>query len=338
MRLDIVEGRLPESATFAGTPLYFERPLPVVGAVRAGRYWLRAGDGGVVGDSHHGARIFAPDAEWLETGTFLRTLFPLSLLFPLAERGLFYAHGAMVVDPDGQGWLLVGEGGAGKSTTAYGLVRRGWSYVADDAVLLRYRAGGVEALSFLDEFHLSPGLAPTFPELEFEPALRAHPRKGIVALDRLFPARHRPAARPDILVALVRGRARAQVERGALVQVFVNENPLIFVAASRPHLALLTRLVRSCQVLEARVDRALLDDPVAVLTGRLRRVTRLAGDGDRGEPARGCGLLRNGGGAINRERGSRTRALVPSGAVALGCGLRADGGAARRQTPSRAAG
>jgi hypothetical protein len=68
----------------------------------------------------------------------------LKLLRPL---GVFSLHAAAVVSTDDRGMLMVGAPGSGKSTLALGLLRRGWSYLTDDAVLLRQQLDVVEALA-----------------------------------------------------------------------------------------------------------------------------------------------------------------------------------------------
>jgi hypothetical protein len=55
---------------------------------------------------------------------------------------------------DGGGLLLVGASGSGKSTLAIGLIRAGWRYLSDDAVLLRHGSQGVEALACRRSFYV----------------------------------------------------------------------------------------------------------------------------------------------------------------------------------------
>jgi hypothetical protein len=66
------------------------------------------------------------------------------LLRPL---GLFSLHAASLLTPDGVGVLIVGRSGSGKSTLTLGLIRKGWGYLSDDAVLLRNGSEAVEALA-----------------------------------------------------------------------------------------------------------------------------------------------------------------------------------------------
>ena len=75
----------------------------------------------------------------------------LKLLRPL---GLYSLHAAAVVAKQGLGLLIVGPSGSGKSTLAIGLIRHGWRYLSDDAVLLRSQAEKVEALALRKHFYI----------------------------------------------------------------------------------------------------------------------------------------------------------------------------------------
>ncbi|HVH25697.1 MAG TPA: hypothetical protein VM818_03020 [Vicinamibacterales bacterium] len=58
----------------------------------------------------------------------------------LRPFGLYTLHAAGLMTPDGEGLLVVGPSDSGKTTLALGLVRNGWHFLSDDAVLLS-RAG-----------------------------------------------------------------------------------------------------------------------------------------------------------------------------------------------------
>ena len=70
-----------------------------------------------------------------------------------------------LVTKGGLGLLLVGPSGSGKSTLAIGLIRHGWHYLSDDAVLLRSQAEGVEALALRKHFYIDADAAASSVEL-----------------------------------------------------------------------------------------------------------------------------------------------------------------------------
>jgi hypothetical protein len=77
-----------------------------------------------------------------------RTFWAFGLLKLLRPHGFFSLHAAGIVSPAGTGVLLVGPSGSGKSTLTVGMLRHGWHYLSDDAVLLRRQQRHVIALAF----------------------------------------------------------------------------------------------------------------------------------------------------------------------------------------------
>jgi hypothetical protein len=78
---------------------------------------------------------------------------PLSLWF--TDRQVPFVHAGLVADQQA-GVLLIGEGGAGKTTSALACLRSGWGYLSDDLAALEIRGDGsawghsVYASSFVD--------------------------------------------------------------------------------------------------------------------------------------------------------------------------------------------
>lgn len=103
-----------------------------------------AGGGrGVVDLATRRARIVAPphaagDAPAAE----LRAMCTIAAALLLGRHGSTLVAATAVIAPDGGGWLLVGDASTGKSTTAANLITAGWSYLADEAVMLHAGAKG----------------------------------------------------------------------------------------------------------------------------------------------------------------------------------------------------
>lgn len=105
-------------------------------------------------------------SEAAQAGDYLRDTFTDAMLLTmLHSRHLAVVHAACVV-LDGEGVLLCGESGAGKSSLALGCALRGWTLVCDDASFLIRKLGGrtVTGNPYLMRFKpdagsLFPGLA-----------------------------------------------------------------------------------------------------------------------------------------------------------------------------------
>ncbi|MDQ7041761.1 MAG: serine kinase [Rhodothermus sp.] len=125
----------------------------------------------------------------------------------LREQGWFGLHGAGLVY-QGQGVLLVGRSGVGKSTLAYSLVRCGWHFLTDDALMIYREGDGIEAVSFRKDFGLEVGSARYFPELAvFADRQPTDPNKRRIQVECLYPDRFCVRCRPALLVFPERAHA-----------------------------------------------------------------------------------------------------------------------------------
>lgn len=79
----------------------------------------------------------------------------------LTRLGRALVHAAAVVPPGGDGaWLLAGGTFSGKTTTCLTLVRAGWDWLADDAVVLHRGPGGaIQTEGWPRRFNLDHGYA-----------------------------------------------------------------------------------------------------------------------------------------------------------------------------------
>ncbi|MEO8563498.1 MAG: hypothetical protein ABI601_15570 [bacterium] len=82
----------------------------------------------------------------------------LCAAFLVGRLGGALVHAGAVVDPEGRAWLLAGDTHAGKTTTCVSLVDAGWSFLADDQVVLRRDdAGELVAEGWPRHAHLDEG-------------------------------------------------------------------------------------------------------------------------------------------------------------------------------------
>ena len=103
---------------------------------------------------------------------YVRYHFLDAMVYTLLDtQHLVAVHAACVVK-DGHGVLFVGPSGAGKSSLAYACMRRGWTYVSDDASSLLHRRPGRVVVGNPQTFRFRPTASVLFPEFQGQPRLR----------------------------------------------------------------------------------------------------------------------------------------------------------------------
>jgi hypothetical protein len=78
-----------------------------------------------------------------------------ALLLGRMERALI--HAAAIAAPGGRSWLIVGDGGSGKSTTCAGLAAHGCELLSDDQVVLGREGERLSVEGWLRPIHLDGG-------------------------------------------------------------------------------------------------------------------------------------------------------------------------------------
>jgi hypothetical protein len=104
------------------------------------------------------AKLYLHEGFWQQSVYNQREFFLLALLMLLRPKGLYGLH-ACGLKKDGSGLLLVGSSGSGKTTTMLNLMKSGWQFLSDDAVLLHETLQDVEALAFRKGFSVMPDVA-----------------------------------------------------------------------------------------------------------------------------------------------------------------------------------
>jgi hypothetical protein len=190
----------------------------------------------------------------------------LKLLRPL---GAYWLHAAGVVSQEGTSILLVGPSGSGKSTLTIGLIRQGWSYLSDDALLLRRQPEGIAALAWRRHASVDASTAAAYADLPLGEEA-ADPRgkpKRRVAIETAYPAQHIASCLPQVLLfpRIVPHASSVVVPLAppsALKQLLSESGPALFDHSSMPrHLDLLTRLLRQAPPYELRAGLDLYREP-----------------------------------------------------------------------------
>ena len=104
--------------------------------------------------------------------TFARYHFLDAMVYSMLDTQHLLAIHAACVAKDGHGVLLVGASGAGKSSLAYACMRRGWTYISDDASSLLRRRTGRVVVGNPQTIRFRPTASELFPELRGEAKLR----------------------------------------------------------------------------------------------------------------------------------------------------------------------
>jgi hypothetical protein len=123
----------------------------------------------------------------------------LKLIRPL---GVYSLHAAGLATRDEVGLLLVGASGSGKSTLAIELIREGWRYLSDDAVLLLHRAQGVETLACRRSFYIDAVRSPDYPDLtQGEDIMDGNGgRRRRVGIDEAYPEQYVTRCLPRVVI------------------------------------------------------------------------------------------------------------------------------------------
>lgn len=121
----------------------------------------------------------------------------IGLMILLSQLGCYYIHGA-ALQTDKEGWLFVGESGAGKSTITKIFLEEGFNYSSDDALLLREINNKIECLGFIERGRPSFGYSNynqrvtpanlVFTEIAPQYRSRLFPITPIQAMPRLIPS------------------------------------------------------------------------------------------------------------------------------------------------------
>jgi hypothetical protein len=111
-----------------------------------------------------------------------------SVLIPLVselllKQGKLLMHAGCVATPEGDGILLLADGGGGKTTTVYTMVRQGFHFLSDDLVVASCVDDGFVFEPVYEKINLSKKTIKFFPELSFLHKALAKSREKKISVD-----------------------------------------------------------------------------------------------------------------------------------------------------------
>ena len=190
----------------------------------------------------------------------------LKLLRPL---GFYSLHCAGLTTPDGQGLLVVGPSGSGKSTLAISLIKAGWRYLSDDAVLLRERAQRVEAIACRKSFYIDARSSSRYSEFSLEPEepdANCGTRRRI-AIEEAYSGGYTTRCVPRTIVfPTISAKPHSKltpIGRLKALQLLLTQSaPQLFDRPTMPaHLELLQNLLNQADAFELEAGADLYDQP-----------------------------------------------------------------------------
>ena len=148
------------------------------------------------------AEVFLASSFFSRSADSRHQFWMFALVKLLQELEIYSLHAAGLVAPDGAGLLVVGDSGSGKSTLTIGLIHRGWGYLSDDAVLLRRRPTGVEALALRRHFYIDASASGRYVgfSLGDEIADKRGGGRRRVGVEEAFPAQRAASCFPTCLL------------------------------------------------------------------------------------------------------------------------------------------
>jgi hypothetical protein len=148
-----------------------------------------------------------------ETGRPL--YFPLMLW--LRDRRVQFVHAGLVAK-GGDGLVLCGQGGSGKSTTTLLCLDAGFDFLGDDYVGLERRGGGFVGHSLFCSTYLDPAGLERFPDLDAHAVhgTTTEEDKSVVLVSQVWPARLAASARiRAVLLPEVSGESTTRIEKAS---------------------------------------------------------------------------------------------------------------------------
>ncbi len=214
----------------------------------------------------HWARAYFSPAIHQQVRLLTHSYFMVAVIELLRTQQMYYLHAGLAVSPNGMGVIFLGDGGSGKSTSLYMLVRAGWSLVADDALLLATNEDNqITAHRLLHRFLLHGTMVHWFPGLILERV--DSDGKGHVS-PTVLPPNCRLAQATPLQVVILQPKKTGQsrllpVRRSALLAEMIHQNAFLFLhpQLAAHHLEALSKLAQQCEPFRLERGEDLLHHP-----------------------------------------------------------------------------
>jgi hypothetical protein len=224
-------------------------------------------------DQGHGAAHLA-DSFHNKPALLQGNFWAYGLMKLFRQKGLYTLHGAGLVSPANAGVVISGPCGCGKSTLSIGLIRAGWGYLSDDALLLREVNQVVEILALRKSFYVDEENAQRYPDLSLGAVVpdNAGGQRRQLALHESHPDQYLPQTTASVLVfprivSDPTSTLKPLSGAAALAKLLGESGGQLFDRRSMSqHLQLLKRLVEQTRAFELRSGQDLHRDPSQLAT------------------------------------------------------------------------
>jgi hypothetical protein len=190
------------------------------------------------------------------------------------QKGLYALHGAGLVSPTNAGVVISGPCGSGKSTLSIGLIRAGWGYLSDDALLLREVHNTVEMLALRKSFYIDEDNAQRYQDLSpgaVVPDNTGGQRRQL-ALHESHPDQYASRVKASLLlfpriVSHPTSTLKPLTGAAALTKLLAESGGQLFDRSTMSqHLQILKRLIEQTRAFELQSGQDLHRDPSKLAT------------------------------------------------------------------------
>jgi hypothetical protein len=225
--------------------------------------WTRAPAAAVLAPDARAARVLLTPAAVARLDECTQSFMVTVLIFLLRRAGWHHVHAATAIDPSGRGWLIAGNGHAGKSTTAALLASRRWPVGTDDIAFLAQAGERVAVHAYRAPIALRQG---GYELLNRGGGVFLERRRKVAYWPEELGSQWAPCVEPDVLLFPSIGNGRTEVQplgAGETLAELVRWSAWVLLEPelAQPHLDLLARLARQARRFRVTLGHDLFTHP-----------------------------------------------------------------------------